>query len=158
LSRRNLVHCGAAQGLTHDFTRSVAESADGTIWVGTIGGGLYTGGLEGFRPFAPEPLVAFYAAVDSVLAAADGSLWWGGPRALLHWDKGKLVGGYTNESWVNSASVTALSDDRAGGVWIGTSAGRLVHFQEGQFSEFPHRIARGAITALAQQADGFWTP
>lgn len=155
LSRRNLAPCGAAQGLTNDFTRSVAETADGRIWVGTIGGGLYEGGPDGFRPFAPEPLLAFYASVESVLVGTDGSLWWGGARALLHWKDGRLAGCYTNEAWVNSAAVTALCDDRQGGLWIGTTAGKLVHFQQEKFEVFPRSIARGGITALAQQADGY---
>lgn len=153
LSRRNLLPCGAAQGLTNDFTRSVAETADGTLWVGTTGGGLYRGNLEALHPFTPEPIMAFYAGVDAVLAAPDGSLWWGGSHALLRWREGKLAACYTNETWLGSAGITALSEDRKGGLWIGTSAGRLVHFQSGEFREFPRRIARGAVTALAPQAD-----
>jgi len=155
LSRRKLIYCGAAQGLTNDFTRSVAQAPDGTFWVATTGGGLYHGTPQGFAPFGPEPVIRYYAQAESVLARADGSLWWGGARALLCWQDGKLTGCFTNQPWVGSASIQALCDDRHGGLWIGTSMSRLVHYENGSFQEFPHRVGRGPIVALAQLPDGF---
>ena len=149
LSRRKLVSYGAAQGLTNDYTRSVAETADGVLWVGTTGGGLYRGGPEGFRSFAP-----FYSSVDSVLAAKDGSLWWGAARGLFRLRAGTLAASYTNEAWLNPAAVTALGEDGRGGLWAGTSAGRLVHLKNGVFTEIPQRVARGPVTGLAQEPGG----
>ena len=149
LSRGKLLSYGVAQGLTNDYTRSVAETADGTLWVATTGGGLYQGGPEGFKPILP-----YYSFAESVLAARDGSVWWGGARGLLCWKDGKLSASYTNETWVRSATVTALCEDRRGGFWVGTSEGRLVHFDNGKFVEWPGRASRGAITGLAQEANG----
>ncbi|HEV2211621.1 MAG TPA: two-component regulator propeller domain-containing protein [Verrucomicrobiae bacterium] len=148
LSRRKLLSVGAAQGLTNDYTRSVAETRDGVLWVGTTGGGLYRGSLAGFTSFAP-----YYAAVDSVLAARDGSLWWGASRGLFHLSAGTILQ-YTNEPWLGSAAVTALAEDTKGGLWAGTSAGRLAHYENGTFGEFPQRVARGPITSLAQDPTG----
>ncbi len=153
LSRRKLASYGAAQGLTNDFMRSVAEAKNGTLWVGTSGGGLYYGGAAGFNPFFPVVGGRGYTFVESVLAAPDGSLWWGCARALLQWKEGHLAAAYTQEPWLRLATVSALCDDRQGGLWIGTSEGRLQHFQNGQFVAFPHPVARGAITALAVQPD-----
>ena len=70
------------------------------------------------------------------------------------WKDGKLSASYTNETWVRSATVTALCDDRRGGFWAGTSEGRLVHFDNGKFAEWPYRASRGPITGLAQEANG----
>jgi ligand-binding sensor domain-containing protein/signal transduction histidine kinase len=154
LNERKLIAVGAGQGLTNDFTRSVAETADGTLWVGTTGGGLYHGGVNGFEPFGTGGVFRFYSVVESVLAARDGSLWWGGARALLRWKDGELAGCYTNLPWIREALVTALCEDRQNGLWIGTSLGRLVHFDGSRFVEFPQDIARGPVTALAQQPDG----
>ena len=149
LSRRKLLSYGAAQGLTNDYARGVAETADGTLWVATTGGGLARGGPGGFEPIAP-----YYAFAESVLAARDGTLWWGASRGLLCWRDGRVSGIYTNESWVRAASVTALCEDREGGLWIGTSESRLVNFAGGKFVEFPLRAAHGPITGLALGADG----
>jgi ligand-binding sensor domain-containing protein/signal transduction histidine kinase len=157
LSRRHLLVMAGAQGLTNDFTRSVAETADGTLWVGTIGGSLYRGNLSGFKPFRPNPvgqLVYFYANVDTVLAAPDGSVWWGGTGALLHWKNNHLAGCFTNAPWLQNVSVTALRNDRRGGIWIGTSGGQLVHYENGRFIEFPKQLARAAITSLVVQTNG----
>ncbi len=154
LSRGNLTHCGSAQGLTNEFTRSVAEAADGTLWVATIGGGIYHGDMDNLSRFAPEPVMSFYASVETILAAKDGSLWWGGARSLLRWNEGRLAGCYTNESWVKSAAVTALCEGAPGELWIGTSEGQLVRYRGGQFSMFPRRVALGAVTALARHSDG----
>jgi len=154
VSRRKLAHFGTAEGLTNDFTRSVAQTSDGTLWVATTGGGLYQGDLSGFRQVGPNDIVQFYVQAESVLAVADGSVWWGGGRALLRWKDGRLADCHTNEPWVRSAWVTALCDDRHGGLWIGNSESALVHFQDGQFVALPQSVARGPVTALALGTNG----
>jgi ligand-binding sensor domain-containing protein/signal transduction histidine kinase len=149
VSRCKLESWGAPQGLTNDYTRSVAETADGVLWVGTTGGGLYRGDAQGFKPFAP-----YFSSVESVLSTKDGSLWWGAARGLFHLQNGQLVGSYTNETWLGPAAVTALCEDDDGGLWAGTSEGRLVHFQNGAFTEINRPIAQGPITGLAQEPAG----
>ena len=155
INHRKLIYCGPAQGLTNDFTRSVVETANGTLWVGTIGGGLYFGGLNSFQRVSPETPTWWLAFAHAVLAASDGSVWYGGRRGLICLRNGKLENLFQNETWLRSASVTALREDLSGGLWIGTSEGRLEHFQHGEFTEFARPIARGPITALVQQPDGF---
>ena len=153
LNRRKLAVIGSAQGLTNDFTRSVAQTPDGTIWVGTTGGSLYRGNLSRFEPFRPDPIVYFYASVESVLTAPDGSLWWGS-GALMHWQDNRLVDCITNEPWLQNVQVTALQNDRHGGIWIGTGRGQLLHLQNGTFTEFPNEITHATITSLVVQSDG----
>ena len=153
LNRRRLAVVGAAQGLTNDFTRSVAQTPDGTIWVGTTGGSLYRGNLSWFEPFRPDPIVYFYASVESVLTAPDGSLWWGS-GALMHWQNDRLADCITNQPWLQNVQVTALQNDRRGGMWIGTGRGELLHRQNGGITEFPNEITHATITSLAVQPDG----
>ncbi|HEY9172128.1 MAG TPA: two-component regulator propeller domain-containing protein [Verrucomicrobiae bacterium] len=155
LNRRRLLHCGVAQGLTNDYTRSVAQTADRMLWVGTTGGGIYRGNEHHLVPFRPEPFGITYAHVESVLAARDGSVWWGAAVGLLRWKEDRLVACVTNESWIQASSVTALQEDSQDGVWLGTLQGRLVHWHDGRFEEFPQRVARGPISALAVQPDGW---
>lgn len=153
LNHPNVITVGPAQGLTNDFTRAVAETADGTLWVGTTGGGLYYGKPDALQPFG-SGVMRFYSVVESVLATSDGSLWWGGSRSLLQWKNGELAGCHTNQSWILTALITALCEDRQGGLWIGNSLGSLVHYDGSRFEEFTGGVARGPVTALAQQADG----
>lgn len=154
LNQSKLLVISAAQGLTNDFTRSVAQTPDGTLWVGTVGGSLYRGDLTGFKPFRPDPIVYYYASVDSVLSTPDSGLWWGGSGALLRWQDNHLAGCYTNEPWLENAYVSALQNDGQGGIWIGTTRGRLVHWTEDEFRELPARVTRAAITSLVPQPDG----
>lgn len=153
LSRRQLVHYGLAQGLTNEFTRSVAQTADGALYVATTGGGLYRGVAAGFEPFPDDPNIRFFASVDSVLAAQDGSLWWGASGALVQWKNDRLAAIYRDEPWTSFASVRALCEDGTGRLWIGTSQGLLLSFRDGQFEPFPVRFQGGAITALALELD-----
>jgi hypothetical protein len=124
LSQHDLILCGAAQGLTNDFARGVSETAYGTLWVGTTGGGLYRGTLEKLEAFRPDPVGGYYAHVESVVASKDGSVWWGGANGLLQWRHDQLFACFTNEAWVVAASVTALQEDGIGGLWVGTSENR----------------------------------
>lgn len=156
LSQRKLTVIGAAQGLTNDYTRSVAQTPDGTLWVGTVGGSLYRGGPQGFQAFRPadETRVYYYATVYPVLSVPDGSLWWGAAFGLLHWANDRLADCITNQPWIQNVSVTALQNDGRGGIWIGTSAGHLEHWQNGRITEFPNQITRATITSLAAQSNG----
>ncbi len=153
LNRPTLITCSLPQGLTNEYTRAVAETSDGVIWVGTTGGGLYRGTPNRMEPFGPSEVIRHYATVETVWTHSDGSLWWGGARSLLNWRDGAVTC-YTNEPWVRSAQVTALCEDGQRGLWVGTSFGTLVHGTGGKFTVFSPRIARGPITALAQQPDG----
>ncbi len=157
INHRQLIYCGPAQGLTNDFTRSVAETADGTLWVGTIGGGLQVGRDHRFTRIGNEAADWWLAFVNSVLAATDGSLWYGGRGGLVNLRRGKVekLFDYKSEGWLRAASVTALCEDRQGGLWIGTSEGRLEHLQNGEFTEFAPAIARGSINALVPSPDGY---
>jgi ligand-binding sensor domain-containing protein/signal transduction histidine kinase len=152
LSQGRVMYCGPRQGLTNDFARGVAETANGDLWVGTIGGGVYRGSCDALKPFAPDPIGGFYAHIETVLAARDGSVWWAGSSALLRWQEGKPLLIVTNEPWVSF--ITALGEDAHDTLWVGTSESHLLHFDGQEFVEFPHRVTRGAVTAFAFEPDG----
>lgn len=153
LTRSRVMPVGASQGLTNEFTRGVSQSPDGTIWVGTTGGGIYQGSTDGFTPFRPDPAAFFYAHVDPVLVATDGTVWWGGGGVVLRWQQNRLDT-FTNEPWMQLGGATALLQDGPGSLWVGTSVGKLAHLTNGTFAEFPARVARGAITGLARDSSG----
>ncbi len=155
--RRKLIYCGPAQGLTNDFIQSVAETADETLWVGTIGGGLQVGKNNRFTRVSSETVSWWVAFVNSVVVAGDGSLWYGGRGALVNLRNGKVDKLFepNQDPWLSSVSVNALCNDLNGGLWIGTSEGRLEHYQNGKITRFAQPIARGAINALLQQVDGY---
>jgi ligand-binding sensor domain-containing protein len=158
LSRSKLIAYSVNQGLTNNYTRGIAESADGTFWVGTIGGGLYFGKNGKFDRVAPEMTKAdgssfYFAFINSVLAMTNDTVWYGGGGGLMRIQKGVLTDCFTNYPFRTTA-VTALCDDGHGEIWIGTADSRLLHFQNGDFVQFPQHVARGTVTSLTQEPNG----
>jgi ligand-binding sensor domain-containing protein/signal transduction histidine kinase len=157
LVRRRLTAVGQAQGLTNDFVRSVTESADGTLWVATIGGGVYRGEPNHFEALPTVITNVTYPFMETVVATRDGSVWWGGaPGGLFQWKEGQLVTSLTGEKmrWLRNSTVTALLEDRAGGLWVGTSRGVVLKYQDGIGTLTMNRVARGAVSSLIQEPDG----
>jgi ligand-binding sensor domain-containing protein/two-component sensor histidine kinase len=165
LAERKLETWGVEQGLTNDYVRSVAESTDGRMWVGTTGGGLYYEHGGALRLFTNAPFNTFYPFIETLLAVGDGSVWWGGSASLFHWKDGQLTEAFTRASnelvpgsmipeWLATAAVTALREDVAGGMWVGTSLGKVVHLGQGEPRVLTNRLARGSVTSFAQETDG----
>ncbi len=155
--RRRLTVVGPAQGLTNDFVRSVTESADGTLWVATIGGGIYRGTPNHFEAIPTKIGNVTYPFMETVLAARDGSVWWGGaPGSLFQWNAGQLVTSLTGEKnrWLRNSAVTALLEARDGALWIGTMRGTVLKYKDGVGTSTTNRVARGAVSSLVQEPDG----
>lgn len=121
LQRRSVKVTGQRQGLLSDLCLTVSEGRDGTMWVGTAAGvnALRDGQVvASLRLAGPPPELG---AV--VLAAQDGRIWYssGGPEVVC-------VNPGQPEKPVATLSlgrrrVRCLFEDRAGAVWVGTSAG-----------------------------------
>lgn len=156
LADQKLQVVGTRDGLTNEFVRAVAEAEDATLWVATIGGGMYRGRPGRFEPVPSVVGTITYPFFESVVTMRDGSLWWGGAGSLFHWSNGAMQTNYTRftAGWLADAGVTALREDGAAGLWIGTSRGRLVRLRDGETLVCTNRVARGAVTALEQAADG----
>jgi signal transduction histidine kinase len=97
----------------------------------------------------------WYGSVYSVLAAADGSIWYGANAALVRLQNNQVTLVYTNDTWLRNAMVTALCEDLKGGLWIGTSEAGLAHWQGQQFKPIPQNMVQGSVNALVQQPDGY---
>jgi len=165
LAARKLVTLGTDQGLTNDYVRAVAEAADGQLWVGTTGGGIYREFDGALRLFTNAPFNSSYPFVETVLAARDGSVWWGGIASLFRWKDGQPVEGYTRGNiasipgaivpdWMMNAWATALLEDKTDGMWVGTSLGKVIHLVGGEMRVQTNRLGRGTITSFVQEPDG----
>lgn len=165
LAPRKLITLGSRQGLTNDYVRSVAEAADAQLWVGTTGGGIYREYDGELRLLTNVPYNSGYPFVETVLAARDGSVWWGGTASLFRWKDGRTIEGYTRGNipsiegalvpeWMLNAAVTSLLEDKTDGLWIGTSLGKVIRLAGREMHVQTNRLGRGAITCFAQEPDG----
>jgi len=105
--------------LQSDYISDLAEDSQGTLWIGTI-----NGGVASFR----DGLFAHLNAVDPrgppVFAAdPDGSLWVGGYAGLQHFKNGVLIKTLTTADGLSGSPVKSLIVDRSRTLWIGTPKG-----------------------------------
>jgi signal transduction histidine kinase/ligand-binding sensor domain-containing protein len=107
------------EGFTQGYIRSIAQTPDGYIWLGT-GFGLFR--FDGVRverwqpPLNGEQLPSNFIVCLHV--ARDGTFWIGTMGGLASWRDGKLTR-YPNLAGLLIASIL---EDRNGTVWVGSSS------------------------------------
>lgn len=113
----------------------VRQTADGVLWLGTMGGLYRFDGVhfEPFEPRAPQSLSSL--VINQLLALPDSALWigygFGGVSVLAH---GQVVS-YGVRDGIPLGALTALAADSVGGVWASTTTG-LAYLQGGRW----HRV------------------
>ncbi len=111
-------------GLAQNSVYTVHQSSDGTIWAGTVNGGiskLKDGKFTGYT-------VADGLANNTVTAieeGANGAMWFGTSGGLSELANGKWRT-YTTRDGLPADNVTSILRDGAGTIWIGTSGGLAV--------------------------------
>ena len=144
-----------ADGLAQNSVYSVLESRDGSVWAGTL-----SGGVSRFRNgrFTTYTVASGLAAntVSSILEGRDETMWFATPNGLssLSDDQWRTYG---TRDGLPSANVNCLFEDSAGVVWSGTSAG-LTFLVSGKVRVPPlPDVLREPILGIAEDKNGrFW--
>lgn len=138
---------GPAEGLAERARSTVAESAEGEVWLAS--GGFVGRYEEGeFHILEGDPR---YAAI--VTSSAFGGVWSCKGRTLR-----RLVGGEKVElsedlPWfAPGGTVRAMCEDRDGALWIGTAAHGLYRWADDQFVQVGE--IRSRITSLLEDREG----
>ena len=110
-----------AQGLAQNSVYSVYEADDGTVWAGTLSGGVskFSGGK--FKTYTIDNGLASNT-VASILETSDGTMWFGTPNGLSALWNGRWIA-YTIRDGLPSENVNCLLEDSTGVLWIGTAQG-----------------------------------
>lgn len=141
-----------APALRSAFISSLYEAPDGTLWIGTYGGGLArlrNGKIEAFHPelLGTDRLREMHSDASGALFIATAG---GG---LLRID-GERVTRFTTRNGFPTDRIWALEDDGAGGLWVATHGGGVVRFRDGRVREritgLPNEFAR----TLLRDRDG----
>jgi ligand-binding sensor domain-containing protein/signal transduction histidine kinase len=115
---------------------AITQTADGTIWLGSKGEGLFR--YEGGQTRHLSTKDGLISDVILTLAAdGDGSLWIGTPDGLNHL-RGKNIESYTSDDGLPDDFIRSLYADRDESLWVGTRRG-LAHRQSGQFTVLSRR-------------------
>jgi ligand-binding sensor domain-containing protein/signal transduction histidine kinase len=157
-----------AAGLPKNAVRALADDAQGNLWIGTEGGGLFRL-RDGKISAARAPV----KDVSSLAVDRDGVLWVGTSGHGLAW----LKDGHWNlcstvRGGLNSDSIGYLLDDEAGNLWLGSYEGllrvekkSLADFAAGTVKDISCRpflmreCSAGAQPAAVRTRDGkLWFP
>jgi signal transduction histidine kinase len=128
----------------------VVEDHDGSIWMGSLGGGLqrYRDGVVTRVPFPGE---ASGGSVFSVFPAANGRLW----MSAEHEDLYVFDGTRITRANPGVHGIKAILVDRAGSVWIGAKDGlSRLDGQRHQTFGSGDGVGRRDVRALAEGPDG----
>jgi ligand-binding sensor domain-containing protein/serine/threonine protein kinase len=133
-------------GLSCDSARAILEGEDG-IWIGTDAGlNLLVDGT--FREFPQQQAFASHP-VMALHESTDGSLWMGAFQIGLS----RLVDGGWRPPDAELEHVTAIVDDRDGGLLIGSRVG-LSRYTDGRVEPIPLGLTHGHVKALHRARDG----
>ena len=119
-----------SEGFSKGFIRSIAQTADGYLWLGTEFGLLRFDGVRAvpWEPPAGQHLPS--SDIRSLQGARDGRLWIGTFDGLASWKDGKL----SHYPELDGQIIEALLEDREGTIWVAgwaLSVGRLCRIQSG---------------------------
>jgi signal transduction histidine kinase/ligand-binding sensor domain-containing protein len=109
---------------------AITQTADGTIWLGSKGEGVFHY-VDGQTRHLSTKDGLVSDVILTVAADQDGSLWIGTPDGLNHL-RGEKIESYTSADGLPDDFIRSLYADRDGSLWVGTRRG-LAHRQNGHF-------------------------
>ncbi len=139
-------------GLPQNTALSLAQTTDGSLWVGTEEGLARFDGVR-FTVFdrrsTPElPNNLVYA----LLATRDGSLWAGTPGGLTRLSKGAFRA-FSEADGLPSRQVRALAEGPDGTVWVGTWGAGVAGLRDGRFTVLGARDGLPSLEVSSLLAD-----
>lgn len=130
---------------------SIAETSEGTIWLGTLGAGLF---LMADGRAAPVNAGLPDRKINCLLPISNEDLWVGTDNGLYHWN-GKQFRREALPSSLRNIQVLSLLRDRDSNVWVGTARGLFRINAKGiSFAEEKELRGGGAINALFEDREG----
>src|SRR5215471_3088264 len=141
----------------HNIT-TLFVSRDGTLWIGTMGGGLVRYAEGRFRRYGSKEGLTD-EIVSAIAEDREGTLWVGtfhSGVAKLRSDRFDFL---TTAQGLSNDEVRAIFIDAGGAVWIGTRGGGLNRFFQGQFTRFTtdNGLSNDQVTAICGDgSEGIW--
>ena len=143
-----------ADGLPQNSVYAVHESRDGTVWSGTLSGGVSELKNGHFKNYTTADGLAANT-ISSIAESSDGTIWFGTPKGVSvlsdkHWRT------YTSADGLPSEDVNCLLNDSTGVLWIGTAQG-LAYLRDG-LVHVPHTLPdslRAPIFGIGEDRTGW---
>ena len=141
-----------ARELPRSPVLSIAQTSEGSIWLGTRGAGLFRlqqGHTVPITKGLPDE------KINCLLPDEGGALWIGTDSGIAHWGGSGLTTRGVPAS-LQHLQVLALLKDRDANLWVGTDSGGLLRLNHGAASALDQGEgrARQAVTALFEDREG----
>ncbi|MEP7336849.1 MAG: two-component regulator propeller domain-containing protein [Acidobacteriota bacterium] len=129
-----ITYTAAAGGLSSNAIRGLYRDREGTLWIGTDGGGLNRMTRQFFSGYSEAEGLAGNVA-HAVLADRAGNVWVGTHNGLSRITNGEITNFLRGDAAgsLPLRGLQALYEDRAGRLWLGGFDG-LCSFKDGVFS------------------------
>jgi PAS domain S-box-containing protein len=132
-------------------TMSIAETASGKIWLGTLGAGLFY--LENGRARRVTQGLT-ETKINCLLPVGDQELWVGTDHGLFRWSGTGFRRAELGPSYRDQPVLTLLHD-RDSNIWVGTTQGLLrINASGTSFAEEGRTQRAGAVNALFEDREG----
>jgi ligand-binding sensor domain-containing protein/signal transduction histidine kinase len=141
-------------GLAQNSVYSVTRARDGTVWAGTVSGGISVLRHGKFETYTVNNGLQSNAIFSS-LEAADKTMWFASSSGLVSFD-GKHWATYHGVDTGPPLNVRTVFEDSSHVLWIGTSHG-LARFKDNQVEalrDLPQLLSE-EILSIGQDARGF---
>lgn len=156
ISQYSLASWETRDGLPQNSVQSLAQTADGYLWVATVEG---LARFDGFRFTVFDrantpPLTR--NDIQSLYAAGDGSLWISAyGSGLLRHRQGAFRAYAPPGGWASS-TLSAITEDAHGAVWIGTDGGGLFRLKDDVFERrsVAEGLSHDSVWSLCPARDG----
>jgi signal transduction histidine kinase/ligand-binding sensor domain-containing protein len=144
-----------ADGLAQNSVFAVLESRDGSVWAGTLSGGVSRFRDGRFTTYTAANGLAG-TTISSIVEARDGTMWFATSNGLSSLSNNQWKT-YSTRDGLLSASVNCLFEDSDGVLWSGTSSGLAVLVSgKVQALSLPD-VLREPIFGIAEDKEGqFW--
>jgi signal transduction histidine kinase/ligand-binding sensor domain-containing protein len=145
-----------ANGLAQNSVYAVHESHDGSVWAGTLNGGVSKFKDGYFTTYVTTNGLASNT-VSSILETRDGAMWFATPSGLSSFSNGQWRT-YTATEGLPSPEVNCLFEDSSGTLWGETSAG-LAFFASNRFHvahESPDVLREQVVGMAEDKSRRFW--
>jgi signal transduction histidine kinase/streptogramin lyase len=124
---------GQQDGLPQDTVKSITQTADGYLWLGTDEGLARFDGFE-FTTFSRPASDLPANSIAALAASPDGSLWIGTAYGLARYRNGHFRT-FTKKDGLPDDDIRDLYSDHAGTLWI-VAGNDVSRFQDGKFTTF----------------------
>jgi signal transduction histidine kinase/ligand-binding sensor domain-containing protein/DNA-binding response OmpR family regulator len=143
-------------GLLDNNVRCIATGQDGTIWLGTRGGGLHEW-KQGSPPQVREDFKM--GKVQAIAITEDNRPIIGGLEGIFSQDANgrivRLAGG--------ALFIAALHREKGGGMWLGSQRDGVAYLPDAEsplppigFSDLQEKMANSRIRSFAEDAENLW--